>query len=398
MVQDQTTNKLTTTNTAGARQWSSRRGAIGAALTLLIPLALLVLGWALRDVPNLPVPQLRPGKLPPAHWETKAALPAPLADFGLVAAGDRLWAVGGVGGPQGGAVATTTVYTPATNQWQAGPTLPAARSNLAVVALGSTIYAFGGLNEAQAAINTADALATNGGQWQAIAPLPVALAGAAATTVGDAIYLVGGKGSAGAVNTVYRYLPATNSWNAVAAMPTPRYDLQAVTFQDKLYALGGIVQGEASTLVEVFDPATGQWTSGPAMLGPMADFAATVFNGRIHALAQDVHQVYDPRADKWVTASPMPTVRQGQGAATLGEAFYVAGGFGDSATNRSAQVEAFLLGEAEEPDTFRITGFDRGGAIAVIAGLITTVVLMVVMLRVGRRRPVEDDEPPADTE
>lgn len=378
----------------GARRWSPRWGRIGALLTLLIPLALLVVGWAARGLPNLPVPQTRPGRLPDAHWEAKAALATPRDDFALVAAGGRLWAIGGSG--EGGAqLATVEVYDPTANGWMAGPALPAAQSDAASATLGDTIYLFGGRSGAQAALDSASVLDTRTGQWRGIAALPVALAGSAATEANGTIYVLGGRGGGGASNAAYAYTPAADSWREVAPLPTARFGLSAVNFNGKIYALGGIVNGAASTVVEVFDPATGAWSAGLPMLGPMADFGAVVYGGRIHAIEAGVQQVFDPRANKWVTDSPMPTSRAGQGVAALGDTIYAVGGRGEGSTARLAQVEGYLPGEAETPDNFQITGINRGGSIAVVVGIAITLALMAIMLRVGRRRPEPVDEEPA---
>ena len=230
-------------------------------------------------------------------------------------------------------------------------------------------------------------LDTRTGQWRELAPAPVALAEAAAAEVGGTIYLVGGRGEAGATTAAYAYTPASDSWRELAPPPTARYGLSAVTFNGKIYALGGLVDGAASTVVEIFDLATGAWSAGLPMLGPMADFGAVVYSGRIHAIADSVQQVFDPRANKWVTDSPLPTPRLGQGVAVLGDTVYAVGGRAEGAPTSVALVEGYLPGEAPTPDNFQLIGFNRGGSIAVVVGIVVTIGLMALMLRLGRRRP-----------
>jgi N-acetylneuraminic acid mutarotase len=377
----------------GARRWSPRWGRIGALLTLLIPLAMLVVGWASRGIQDLPAPQTRPGRLPDAHWEAKASLVTPRADLTLAAAGSSLWAIGGVG-PDGAPIASVERFDPASNSWAAGPALPAARSAAAATTLNEQIYLFGGQAGQQGLNPMASVLDTRTGQWRDLAPSPMALAGASAAEVGGTIYVVGGRDESGATTAAYAYTPASDSWRELAPLPTARHGLNAVTFNGKVYALGGIVDGAPSTVVEIFDPATGTWSAGLPMLGPMTDFGAVVYSGRIHAIAGSVQQVFDPRANKWVTDSPLPTPRFGQGVAVLGDTVYAVGGRAEGATTSVALVEGYLPGEAPTPDNFQLTGFNRGGSIAVVVGIFVTIGLMALMLRLGRRRPDPIDEEP----
>ena len=376
----------------GARRWSPRLGRFGALLTLLIPLGMLIVGWASRDVPNLPAPQTRPGRLPEAHWEAKAPLATPRVDFGLAAVGGRVWVLGGMSDERAVQLASTEIYDPAADSWVPGPTLPFGQSAFRAAAVGDTIYTFGGASAEQAAIDTVQALDTKTNQWRTLAPLPAPLVGHAVAESAGTIYVLGGSSQGNVVGTAYAYTPATNVWRALAPLPTPRDNLAAAVLGGKVFALGGSVNGVVSTVVEVYDPATGNWASAPALLGAMSDFGATTYDGRIHTMQNGVQQVFDPRANKWVTDSPMPTSRNGQGVAVIGDTIYAVGGRAEGSQTDLGTVEAYLPGEAAEPDNFRVTGVNRGGAIAVVAGLIMTFTLMGLMLRIGRRRPEPTDD------
>lgn len=381
----------------GARHWSSRLGRLGALLTLLIPLGMLIVGWAFRGVPNLPVPQTRPGRLPEAHWAMKSPLATPRDNFGVATVGGRAWILGGVSDEQAGRLASTEIYDPATDSWTPGPALPFGRSAFRAIAVGDTIYIFGGASAEQAAIDSVQALDTTTDQWQTLAPLPVPLVGHAVVESAGTIYVLGGSSQGNAVGTVYAYTPATNAWQTLAPLPTPRDNLAAAVLNGQIYALGGMVNGAASTVVEVYDPATGRWTSGPVLLGAMSNFGAAVYNGRIHTMLNGVQQVFDPRANEWVTDSPMPTSRSGQGIAVIGDTLYAIGGRAEESQSDLGTVEAYLPGEAVEPDNFRLTGINPGGAVSVIAGLIVTFTLTGTMLYVSRRkRPIDQGEEEAN--
>ena len=376
----------------GARRWSPRLGRLGALLTLLIPLGMLIVGWASRGVPNLPVPQTRPGRLPEAHWEVKAPLATPRDDFGLATVGGRVWVLGGTSGDRAGRLESSEIYDPAADSWTAGPTLPFGRSAFRAIAVGDTIYTFGGASVEQAAIDSVQALDTKTNQWRTLAPLPAPLVGHAVVESAGTIYVLGGRSQGNVVGTAYAYTPATNIWRTFAPLPTSRDNLAAAVLNGKIYALGGLVNGTASTVVEVYDPATGTWGSAPALLGAMSDFDATVYDGRIHAMLHGVQQVFDPRADKWVKDSPMPTSRNGQGVAVIGDTLYAIGGRAEESQTDLGTVEAYLPGEAVEPDNFQVTGIDRGGAVAVVAGLIVTFTLTGSLVYVSRRRIQADRE------
>lgn len=371
----------------GARQWSPRAGCIGAALTVLIPLAMLVIGWSLRSDPNLPTPQLRPGAVPEAHWTAAANLPTPRADFGVTAVDGRIWVLGGTTGAGDSRLSSTAIYDPATNSWQAGPALTSARSALSATTIGQSIYVFGGTSSGQGSSATVEALDTTTSQWRQRAPLPTPLAGQALAQLAGKVYLIGGEQQGSATGAVYAYEPATDTWRTVASLPTPRTNLTAVALNGTLYAIGGLANGAASTVVEIYDPAADRWSSGPSLLAPMADFGAAVLDGRIYAMDQVSHEMLDPRVTTWVPAEAVPTPRKGQGVVALGDILYAIGGSAVETQQALGTVEAYAPGEATTPDNFQLLGINRGGSIAVVLGLIVTAVLVTTTVSANRRRP-----------
>jgi hypothetical protein len=367
------------------RARSSRAGRIGTALIFLVPLAMLILGWSLRGVPNLPVPQARPGRLPEAHWQTRASLDTPRDDFGLAVVDGRVWVLGGMTGDRGSRLETIEIYDPATDRWSYGPNLTAGRSSFRAAAIGPTIYVFGGASTERFGIDTVEALDTRTGEWRRLDPLPAPRFGHAVVELNGLIYVIGGYGDGRETGTVYTYEPATNAWRQVASLPTPRYNLAAVALGGKIYAVGGWTNDAASKTVEVFDPATGAWRAAPELIAPISNFGATVLNGRIHTLHHTYHQVFDPRANKWVAAKGMPTTRHGQGVVTVGDALLAIGGCYEDPQYDLDTVEAYVPGEEVEPDPFVAVGIDRGGAISVVAGLLVTALLIALMLSINRR-------------
>ena len=384
---------------ANSRRWWHSRATIGVLLIFVLPLLLMAIGWSLRGLPGLPKPQTRPGRLPVAHWEARATLGTPRDDFGIATVDGRIWVLGGTNGARASRLDTTEVYDPVANAWAYGPKLTTARSSFRAVALDKTIYLFGGASPQAAAVDTAEALDTVTGRWRTLPALPTPRSGHAVVALDGLIYALGGSGNGKELGAVDAFDPATNRWRAVAALPTPRSNLAAVALNGKLYAFGGL-QGDApSAVLEVFDLASGTWSAGPPLLTPMANFDATVLDGRIYALSRGNNQVLDPRVDRWIAATEMPTPRDGQGVATSGDAFYAIGGRSEVSQSALNVVESYVLGAEEEPDTFSATGYNPAGAAAVVLGLLFTVVSMTTMLAVSRRRPRHnrDDPEPEET-
>lgn len=375
-----------------SRRWWRSPATIGVLIIFLFPLALMAIGWSLRGLPNLPMPQLRPSKLPEAHWEVKTGVEMPRDDFGIVTLDGRIWVLGGMTGERGNRLDTIEIYDPANDRWTNGPKMTSGRSSFRAVALGTTIYVFGGASVDSFGIDTAEALDTTTGQWRTLPPMPTPRFGHAVVELDGLIYVIGGYSKGVGIGSVQTFDPATNAWRAVAALPTPRYNLSAVALDGKIYAFGGWKDDAPSAVMEVYDPQANRWSSGPAMPVAMSNFGATVLGGRIYALHHRDHQVYYPRTGRWLDATEMPTTRHGQGVATVGEAFYAIGGCYEDPQYDLNTVEAYILGAQDEPDNFRAIGFDRGGATALILGVLFTGILMVTMLAVSRRRPRYDQD------
>jgi hypothetical protein len=208
---------------------------------------------------------------------------------------------------------STETYDPATDSWNGGPTLPNGRSLFGTAALGDTIYLLGGSSGAESAVSDVDALDTRTASGARSPRYRPRWRGRRRSSW-VARSTLGGTNGTGPVSTVYAYTATTNAWREVAPLPTARHGLAAVVFNGKIYALGGTVDGA---------PSKGRRDLRPGERGldgrhPDARADEQLRGGglqwRIHAMSQGVHQVFDPRANKWVTESPMPTVRQGQGS------------------------------------------------------------------------------------
>lgn len=287
------------------------------------------------------------------RWTVMALMP--VARGGLAAQpsdGGRFITVAGGFDGRGHALKTVEQYNVATNTWTTLPPMPAARGGLSLVDTAGTsrpgLFALGGRGANGAVLASVVAReAILPKTWSLDTPLPqkqgtvVAQRGAdgliyafgsgptidvftpsmhrwSVRTPGHAtaapsqtdpaglIYMVSGR-------TFTAYDPRTNSWSARAPLPIERYDATVVTGKDgKIYVLGG------------YGPDPGDNSN------------------RLYRRGLDV---YDPRTDSWQVKAPMPTGREGLGAAvgTDGTIYAIGGGTDhyDRFYSCSAVVEAF---------------------------------------------------------
>ena len=361
------------------------RIVLAVVIAFLIPLGLMAIALASRDV--IPRPKPRPGELPEMHWEPGPALATPRDDFGVAVVDNRIYALGGMTGERGNKLDTTEVYdTAAGGGWQAGPALPAGRSSFRAVALGRTIYAIGGSVGETSATDRVDALDVDTGRWTARAPLPTARFGHAVVALAGRIYAIGGSRRGESLGSVEVYDPAADRWSAAAPLPTPRYNLQAVALDGRIYALGGWVDGAASAVVEVYDPVADRWSGGPALRAPISNFGAAVLDGHIYALHHTISQVFDPAAKRWIVGNPMPTTRHGQGVAAVGGRLYAIGGCYEDPQYDLDVTEVLAPGPVLEPAP-PPGARSRGGILALTIGILGTAVLVLVVNARTRRPP-----------
>lgn len=130
----------------------------------------------------------------------------------------------------------------------------------------------------------------------------------------------------------------TGSWAEVEVpgpLPTPRHECGFVELGGKLYLLGG----RGSKKTGIFDPVAGTWSEGAAPPLQLHHFQPVAFNEQIYVVAAltggfpmeppaVATHVYDPAANTWSTAHPLPPGRHrgSAGVAVRGGKIYVVSG------------------------------------------------------------------------
>ena len=205
-------------------------------------------------------------------------------------------------------------------------------------------------------------------RWTALAPAPEPHAEVVATSLGDRIHVVGGRRPKGAANAAYgdhedvdRHLvfdPSANKWSKAAPALSKRNSASGAIIGGLWHVVGGRgVSTGPSDAHEVYDPKTDKWrTAAPMPKGSGAGGnASAALGGALYAFGGEyfdnggrVHPEvwrYDPKADAWTAATPMPTPRHGLGAVELNGAIWLVGGAKrPSGSDTSATVERFSLG------------------------------------------------------
>ncbi len=137
--------------------------------------------------------------------------------------------------------------------------------------------------------------------------------------------------------------PSTGAWTKGPDLPAPRHHIVLARVGDTVYGLGGFV-GETlrngfqfRNDVYAFDGE--HWARVGAMPTPLGETVALSHDGRIHLLtgslhpgggasqgASRTHLVYEPEADAWTEARPVPTARSSATGAVIDGHLYVAAG------------------------------------------------------------------------
>ena len=166
-------------------------------------------------------------------WSTMTPLSAPRRFLAAAAAPNgKLYAVGGetVSGAVSTTVGTVEEYDPGTNTWTTKASMPTPRKQFGLVAIGNALFAVGGPTTALEIYN----IDTN--TWTTGAPMPQAAGAASAVAIDGVMYVMGGASPSAA----YQYDPASNAWGNKSGMPTGRSELAAAAQGGIVYAIGGL--------------------------------------------------------------------------------------------------------------------------------------------------------------
>ncbi|MFN8581348.1 MAG: kelch repeat-containing protein [Gemmatimonadaceae bacterium] len=195
-------------------------------------------GVSATGVPNATVSVYDP---PSNTWTTTTPLPVPGGCGGSGVIAGTLYALTGCETFVLNATGSLFSYNRVTQQWTPLASNPIPRTYPAVVAAGGKLYAVGGVLANGRTSDDLTVFTPGTGNWQAKTPIPVGRYGAAAVPYGSKIAVFGGFSFSGAALTdVWLYDPSTNAWVKPATSGfVARGYLAAAVAAGAAYAVGG---------------------------------------------------------------------------------------------------------------------------------------------------------------
>jgi N-acetylneuraminic acid mutarotase len=296
-------------------------------------------------------------------WSTAAKFPEPAEEVYGIAAGGKLYVLGGLA-PGWTPKGLVYQYEPGNDTWTKKKDMPLLSHHVALAELNGKIYVMGGFTKpatgptAWVPISNAWEYDPAQDTWKALAPMPTRRGSPNAVAHDGKIYVIGGasthpgsKESAvhparphRAVSANEAYDPATDTWEARQPMPTARNHAAAGMVNNKIYVIGGrtgaafVGTSTPTDLVEEYDPATDQWGVVRArMPTPRSAVAWGVHRGRIYVAGGEAQapqfmmafravEAYDPSSNRWVSLPQMPLPRHGLAGAFVGGRLHLVSG------------------------------------------------------------------------
>jgi len=269
--------------------------------------------------------------------------------LGIIAAEDKIYAIGGYGfGGWGIAsyVSTNECYDPKTDKWTTLTSMPTQRSDFAIATYNGKIYCIGGgapntpgTSIALLNINEVYDIATD--SWSTKAALPFSGKDLHANVVDGKIFVVGTRVpfKYGTPQDLYMYDPDKNVWTKKTSMPMAppagNFIVSSVV-DDKIIFEGTFTIDHTYNIEQqkilIYDPKTDSWHEGTAGSTKVWCGGAGATTGlyapkKFYSLGISSNNVYDHIKDSWSSAKAMPTERANFGVAVVEDVLYVIGGY-----------------------------------------------------------------------
>jgi N-acetylneuraminic acid mutarotase len=131
------------------------------------------------------------------------------------------------------------VYDFRTGRWSSAPG-PTPRQHLGAVAAGGKVYAVGGrIGGADRNLDAFEAYDPKTRRWRALPPVPEARGGTGLAAVGSTLVSVGGETPTTTLGKVYAYDIARAAWRQLDDLAQPRHGLAVVGLGKRVYAIAG---------------------------------------------------------------------------------------------------------------------------------------------------------------
>jgi hypothetical protein len=241
-------------------------------------------------------------------------------------------------------------------RWVARAPLPLPRSEMAwAVAMQGRMHLVGGYGEQRVDRSYHHVYDPQADAWSNAAPLPLGANHVGVAVLADRLYAIGGfvEQNRKPHAECFAWTASDNRWTRIAPMPQPCGSVACVGIGGRLHGIGGAIGDtfDAKKSVDwhlVYEPRADRWTRAAPLPTARDHVGAVVGNGLVHVIGgrvdsfhtnSNLHHTWDPSADKWTARNPLPTARSGHGAVLVGNRIFVMGGEG---TNRVfGQNEAY---------------------------------------------------------
>jgi N-acetylneuraminic acid mutarotase len=300
------------------------------------------------------------------RWDKAAPFPEPEEELYGIAAGGKMYVIGGFSENGKPAPAMVYEYDAATDKWTKKKPIPVPVHHQAQAELNGKIYIFGGCQR--------PLTGPGAGGWQpvdnsweydpktdayrALAPMPIKRCSAIAEQINGKFYVIGGgtiQDNSGEtalfgdrpqriLATNQMYDPATNTWTNKSPMNVARNHAFGGVVNGKIYVIGGrigavhVTASSNTDVVEEYDPAKDLWSGLKArMPTPRSGGGWATYNGRIYiAGGEGQHErasysfraveAYEPATNRWIIFPSMPQARHGAAGAFIGNKFHLVSG------------------------------------------------------------------------
>ncbi|XP_053742084.1 kelch-like protein 36 isoform X1 [Synchiropus splendidus] len=245
-------------------------------------------------------------------------------------------------------------------RWLPETQVPCHRSHLCVAVLGGFVFTVGGSlsvdHGGDSATNLVYRYDPRHGEWTKCCPMNQRRADFFLGALSDGLMAVGGRNKSGALSSVERYSPASDSWSYVSGLPRSTYSHAGTVHQGLLYVSGGhdVQIGEYRKDFLSYEPSARSWLERPAMLeargwhcmashgqriyvfgGSDDDTATTDRFDLLHA------ESFDTGGSQWTRLAPLLLPNSEAGQAVWGGKIFVLGGYSWETMTFSSATQVF---------------------------------------------------------
>lgn len=289
------------------------------------------------------------------RWTTLAALPYRTQEIYCTVWRGRIVTAGGLDPKAPGiALARMALYDPAADAWTEGPALPAPRHHPQIIAAGDKVYALGGYGLGNGGFwsSKTDIFAFDGAAWTPAGQMPAPQAETVTALLDGKVHMVGGRAPKGEANAQWDdqgdiathrlFDPGSGAWDLARPAPQAANSAACAVIDGALYLVAGrTVEGGNIARLDRYDLKEDRWSPLAPLPQGSGGLAAAALNGRLYAFGGEWFTrdpanrtggvygeawMYDPGADRWTAIAPMKTPRHGLAAASIGDRIYAVAG------------------------------------------------------------------------